>query len=81
MLNKLRKENAVGPSASATTFVSRGRLSGVLRQRPALSLASQPESRASDELDTREYEAVYYRARLILGDDLPRPPRLQSGAR
>jgi hypothetical protein len=70
----------VSPSSPATTFVSCGRLSGVLQQRPALSLPPQPESRASDDLDTREYEAVYYRARLILGDDLPRPPRLQSGA-
>ncbi len=52
-------------SPSTTTFVSRGRLSGVVRER------------AFDE-------ALYYRARLILGDSLPRPtspPFPRSGGR
>jgi hypothetical protein len=59
-----------------TTFVSRGRLNGVVRQRPG-----QPEldPRGTDDLDTQAYEAIYYRARLILGDTLPRPARLQKG--
>jgi hypothetical protein len=41
-------------SPSNTTFISRGRLSGVVR-------------------DSADEEALYYRARLILGDSLPRP--------
>jgi hypothetical protein len=45
--------SASSPSTT-TTFVSRGRLSGVVRERT---------------FD----EALYYRARLILGDSLPRP--------
>lgn len=62
-------------TAPATTFVSRGRLSGVLRQRPETSFSPGAASRGIADLDTQEYEAVYYRARLILGDGLPRPAR------
>jgi hypothetical protein len=61
-----------------TTFISRGRLSGVLRQRPG---RPELDPRGVDDLDTEAYEAIYYRARLILGDGLPRPARLQSRGR
>lgn len=67
-----------------TTFVSRGRLNGVLRQRPsgggpAEGSGTQPgrEQSGLDELDTQAFEALYYRARLILGEPLPRPGRFQ----
>ena len=67
-----------------TTFVSRGRLNGVLRQgpreggRPKAPAPSQGASESSvDELDTQTFEALYYRARLILGEPLPRPGRFQ----
>lgn len=66
-----------------TRFVSRGRLNGVLRQPtggdPATSANTQParEQIGAAEVDTQTYEAVYYRARLVLGDSLPRPPRFQ----
>ncbi len=59
-----------------TTFVSRGRIAGVMRQRPAGS-----QSRGGDDLDTQAWEAVYYRARLILGDSLAPPPYLQARGR
>jgi len=62
-------------SHPATTFVSRGRLSGVLRQRPDPTFNRGSAARGIADLDTQEYEAVYYRARLILGDGLARPPR------
>jgi hypothetical protein len=64
-----------------TTFTSRGRLSGVLRQRPTAhetrqaDRAAQAATEHPAEMDTQTYEALYYRARLILGDSLPRPPR------
>jgi hypothetical protein len=61
---------------STTTFVSRGKLNGVLRQRPG---RPELDPRGTDDLDTRAYEAIYYRARLILGDGLPKPARLQRG--
>jgi hypothetical protein len=67
-----------------TKFVSRGRLNGVLRQAPggggpADVPATQPgrEQHGVDDLDTQAFEALYYRARLILGEPLPRPARFQ----
>lgn len=64
-----------------TTFTSRGRLNGVLRDnshrrqgQPRRRNRQQPV-RSAAELDTQAYEALYYRARLILGDTLPRPAR------
>jgi len=68
----------------STQFVSRGRLNGVLRQRPSGGgpvdgASTQPgrEQSGLDELDTQAFEALYYRARLILGEPLPRPGRFQ----
>jgi len=66
-----------------TKFVSRGRLNGVFRQPvgggPAEGIATQPgrERSGTGELDTQAFEALYYRARLILGEPLPRPARFQ----
>jgi hypothetical protein len=66
-----------------TRFVSRGRLNGVLRQSagggPTEGAATQPvrEQSAADEIDTQTFEALHYRARLILGESLPRPARFQ----
>lgn len=66
-----------------TRFVSRGRLSGVYRQAagggPSEGATTQPGRMQSavDELDTQTFEALYYRARLILGEPLPRPGRFQ----
>lgn len=67
-----------------TKFVSRGRLNGVLRQEPVGGgagdiAATQPgrERHAVDDLDTQTFEVLYYRARLILGEPLPRPGRFQ----
>ncbi len=73
----------MSPEPSHTTFVSRGRLNGVLRQPvgggPAEGSSTQPgrERKDVDELDTQAFEALYYRARLILGDSLQRPGRFQ----
>jgi hypothetical protein len=67
--------SAVPPT---TTFVSRGRLNGVLRQDPLGRRQTNrgvPSEAGSSELDTNAHEALYYRARLILGDSFPRPAR------
>ncbi len=64
-----------------TTFVSRGRLSGVIRERLPRRGSTRArrglEARAArQERDQQAFdEALYYRARLILGDSLPRPLR------
>lgn len=66
-----------------TRFVSRGRLNGVYRQAagggPTEGASTQPgrEQNAVDEMDTQTFEALHYRARLILGEPLPRPARFQ----
>jgi len=74
----------VSDAPQRTQFVSRGRLSGVVREPvggggPADGSATQPgrEQGGLEELDTQAFEALYYRARLILGEPLPRPPRFQ----
>jgi hypothetical protein len=66
----------------------RGKLNGVLRQRPvgggAVEGAStQPgrERSGIEDLDTEVFEALYYRARLILGEPLPRPGRFGTRGR
>jgi hypothetical protein len=71
----------VSGSPPNTTFVSRGRLKGVLRQGPSgggpvEAGATQPGREQSiDDLDTQTFEALHYRARLILGEPLQRPGR------
>jgi hypothetical protein len=74
----------VSDAPQHTKFVTRGRLNGVLRQHPAGGgpvdgSATQPgrERKDLDELDTQTFEALYYRARLVLGEPLPRPGRFQ----
>ena len=60
---------------STTTFTSRGRLRGMVRDeapglgqnRSARGAGRQGQGRASED------EALHYRARLILGESLPRP--------
>ncbi len=70
-----------------TRIVSRGRLTGVLRQSPSgagpAEAVTQPgrERGAIDDLDTQTFEALYYRARLILGEPLPRPGRFGTRGR
>jgi len=60
-----------------TTFRSRGRLTGLVRDE---SPAGTGQNRTT-QADNRESslsgvdEALFYRARLILGDSLPRPQR------
>jgi hypothetical protein len=82
MVNKTKKGGSMDSAPEHTKFVSRGRLNGVLRQHPvgggpAEGAGTQPgrEQSGLDELDTQAFEALYYRARLILGEPLPRPAR------
>jgi hypothetical protein len=60
-----------------TTFRSRGRLNGLVRDESPAGLGQN----RTTQVDNRESslrgadEALFYRARLILGDSLPRPQR------
>ena len=63
---------------STTTFTSRGRLAGLLRDEAPAGTGQNRASRARGESEGgrgSNDEALYYRARLILGESLPRPNR------
>ena len=62
---------------ATTTFRSRGRLAGLVRD----EFPAGTGQNKTTQTDSRESalggadEALFYRARLILGDSLPRPQR------
>lgn len=61
-----------------TTFRSRGRLAGLVRDEIPAASGLNRGSRAHEsapEAKSGVDEALYYRARLVLGENLPRPGR------
>jgi hypothetical protein len=60
--------------SDTTTFTSRGRLAGLVRDEVPAG-AGQNRASRTDRRDTPRPvdEALYYRARLILGESLARP--------
>jgi hypothetical protein len=60
-----------------TTFTSRGRIAGLVRDETPAGTGQNRTSRAAnrDSVQSAADEALFYRARLILGDALPRPQR------
>jgi hypothetical protein len=60
-----------------TTFRSRGRLAGLVRDETPAGTGQNRTSRDANRtpLPSAADEALFYRARLILGDGLPRPQR------
>jgi len=60
-------------SRQVTRFRSRGRLAGLLRDEAPAGTGTNRANRARSQPTVDE--AVYYRARLILGDSLARPDR------
>lgn len=72
-----KKGDRVTKRVATTTFRSRGRLTGLVRDEYP---AGTGQNRTT-QTDNRESalngadEALFYRARLILGDSLPRPQR------
>ena len=60
-----------------TTFISRGRLAGLVRDEVPAGTGQNRTSRVGnrDSVPSAADEALFYRARLILGDALPRPNR------
>jgi hypothetical protein len=61
----------------STTFISRGRLTGLVRDESPAGTGQNRTSRTAnrDSVQSAADEALFYRARLILGDALPRPNR------
>jgi hypothetical protein len=63
-------------SKDGTTFTSRGRLAGLIRDEVPAGTGQNRASRADRRFGGNSVdEALYYRARLILGDSLRRPGR------
>jgi hypothetical protein len=62
---------------SSTTFTSRGRITGLVRDEAPAGIGQNRTSRLAnrDSVPSAADEALFYRARLILGDALPRPSR------
>jgi hypothetical protein len=61
-------------SQGGTRFRSYGRLAGLVRDEPPAGAGQNRTSRAHRGRTAAD-EALYYRARLLLGDSLPRPDR------
>jgi hypothetical protein len=61
----------------STTFISRGRLTGLVKDESPAGTGQNRTSRTAnrDSVQSAADEALFYRARLILGDALPRPNR------
>lgn len=75
----------MSPEPSHTTFVSRQverRPASTDRRGPAEGSSTQPgrERKDVDELDTQTFEALYYRARLVLGESCRAPGAFSSAA-
>jgi hypothetical protein len=62
---------------SNTTFTSRGRITGLVRDEAPAGTGQNRTSRVANRasVPSAADEALFYRARLILGDALPRPQR------
>jgi hypothetical protein len=60
-----------------TTFISRGRITGLVRDEAPAGIGQNRTTRAANRnsVQSAADEAIFYRARLILGDALPRPNR------
>jgi hypothetical protein len=71
------KGGEMSKRVTATTFTSRGRLTGLIRDEVPAGAGQNRTSRAAnrDSVQSAADEALFYRARLILGDALPRPQR------
>jgi hypothetical protein len=64
-------------SRLTTRFSSRGRLAGLIRDEAPAGTGQNRANRAArrDAGQATADEVLYYRARLILGDSIPRPTR------
>jgi hypothetical protein len=77
LVNKEWKETEMTKRVATTTFRSRGRLTGLVRDEHPAGTGQNRTTQADNRESTLNGadEALFYRARLILGDGLLRPPR------
>ena len=68
----------MGKKVSRTTFTSRGRIAGLVRdEAPAGTGPNRTTRSANRDGDSpgNVDDAIFHRARLVLGENLPRPGR------
>ena len=62
---------------SRTTFTTRGRIAGLIRDEAPAGTAPNRTTRSAnrDDAQGNADDAIFHRARLVLGENLPRPGR------
>jgi hypothetical protein len=62
---------------SRTTFTSRGRIAGLIRDEAPAGTGQNRTTRSANRDDGQGNvdDAIFHRARLVLGENLPRPGR------
>ena len=67
----------MGKKVSRTTFVTRGRIAGLIRDEAPAGTGQNRTSRSANRGDAQGNvdDAIFHRARLVLGENLPRPGR------
>lgn len=60
-----------------TTFTNRGRIAGLIRDEAPAGTGQNRTTRSADRGDQEGNvdDAIFHRARLVLGENLPRPGR------
>ncbi|HVW48575.1 MAG TPA: hypothetical protein VHA76_16075 [Solirubrobacterales bacterium] len=67
----------MGKKVSRTTFTTRGRIAGLIRDEAPAGTGQNRTSRSAnrDDAQGNADDAIFHRARLVLGENLPRPGR------
>jgi hypothetical protein len=67
----------MGKKVSQTTFTTRGRIAGLIRDEAPAGTGPNRTNRSAnrDDSEGNSDDAIFHRARLVLGENLPRPGR------
>ena len=67
----------MGKKVSRTTFVTRGRIAGLIRDEAPAGTGQNRTTRSANRDDPQgnAEDMIFNRARLVLGENLPRPGR------
>ncbi len=67
----------MGKKVSRTTFTTRGRIAGLIRDEAPAGTGQNRTTRSAnrDDAPGNVDDAIFHRARLVLGENLPRPGR------
>jgi hypothetical protein len=67
----------MGKKVSRTTFTNRGRIAGLVRDEAPAATGQNRSARSAnrDDPQSNADDAIFHRARLVLGENLPRPGR------